>query len=221
MATQVFDTTEIRQWLRQAVKYSGLSPGGLAKKAGVSSTTVTRVYYGRARHAPTWRTLSRISDAAGLALSPGGSAFTAFAVAAEKPTADTPQPSVEGAAPRPREVPAHPQAGLFASLMDLLGSVHDVQDGLIATRATYPEAASELELLNQDVTKLRDHIYALARKEGVRVPDLVRAVLRKDAKEAFFPNEEAAPVLNAVPPTLAATESEVDQPQPRGRKTAA
>jgi transcriptional regulator with XRE-family HTH domain len=63
---QSSDQEDIVWWLRQAVKISGLSPGALAKKAGISPTTLTRLIYGRASHLPSWRTLIKIAAAANI-----------------------------------------------------------------------------------------------------------------------------------------------------------
>jgi transcriptional regulator with XRE-family HTH domain len=63
---QSSEQENIEWWLRQAVKISGLSPGALAKKAGISPTTLTRLIYGRATHLPSWRTLMKIAAAANI-----------------------------------------------------------------------------------------------------------------------------------------------------------
>jgi transcriptional regulator with XRE-family HTH domain len=185
--TQAFDQTAVREWLQLAVKTSGLTPGGLAKKAGVSPTTVTRFFYGRATHLPTFRTLSKISDAAGIALTPGGSAFTMFPL--ERQTADNAEPSVEGAARRPREVPPDPRSGLFLSLMDLLGNVYRLQDTLLAARQAHPEVI-EFSAILAAILELQNRLYALTREEGVKLTDLMHAMLLKEAKAALAADPE-------------------------------
>jgi hypothetical protein len=54
----------LRQWLRGAIKMSGLSPSGLAKKAGVAQTTVPRFLNHNVDYAPGWSTISKLAAAA-------------------------------------------------------------------------------------------------------------------------------------------------------------
>lgn len=55
-----------RRWLRFAIHASGLSANQLARKAGLSQTTITRFISGRTEFAPTRETLEKIAAAAGV-----------------------------------------------------------------------------------------------------------------------------------------------------------
>jgi hypothetical protein len=54
----------MREWLRGAIRMSGLSPSGLAKKAGVAQTTVTRFLANSVDYAPGWSTIGKLAAAA-------------------------------------------------------------------------------------------------------------------------------------------------------------
>jgi transcriptional regulator with XRE-family HTH domain len=74
----------LRNWLRGAVRASGLRPYKLAEKAGVAQTTITRFLNGHTNHAPTWDTILKVADAARIdppELSPPGDASASLPVA--------------------------------------------------------------------------------------------------------------------------------------------
>ena len=54
----------LRNWLRDAVRVSGLPAYKLAAKAGIAQTTLTRFLNGHTTHAPTWDTILKIANAA-------------------------------------------------------------------------------------------------------------------------------------------------------------
>jgi transcriptional regulator with XRE-family HTH domain len=90
----------IREWLRGAIGMSGLSPSGLAKRAGVSQTTVTRFLANSVDYAPSWSTIGKLAAAAKVQpISPGfGNQFVKIGptITIRKPTTATPISSDAG-----------------------------------------------------------------------------------------------------------------------------
>lgn len=56
---------EIRQWIRGILARTGDTPTGLARRAGVASTTLTRFMGGQARNALSFSTIAKIAEATG------------------------------------------------------------------------------------------------------------------------------------------------------------
>jgi transcriptional regulator with XRE-family HTH domain len=180
-----FDQMAVREWLELAIKVSGLSPNGLAIKAGVSPSTITRSLSGRARHSPTWRTISKIAAAAGIAPTPGGSAFTAFP--AERQTTDSPGPGVEGATPR--EVPPDPHSRMFLFFVDLFENVSRLQALVLAVQEAYPEATGFSGILTK-IFEMQNLLSALTLQQGINESDVLQTLLLKHAKAILAVNPE-------------------------------
>lgn len=61
------DRKAVRDFLLRAAEYAGTDLSGLARRAGLSPSTVTRFVNGDSKHLPTTRTLSKIAEASGYA----------------------------------------------------------------------------------------------------------------------------------------------------------
>ena len=154
--TKAFDHTAIREWLQEAVKNSGLSPGGLAKKAGISPTTLTRFVYGRATHLPTFRTLRKVAAAAGVAPITGWPDWE-----------ETEQ-----------EAPKDPVGALFNSLMDITHTIQGVQKDAMTGALAHPEI-EEFRSILQELAQVQDRLRGLVREEVAKISEASAAALRK------------------------------------------
>ena len=62
------DRARIKQFLLSAAEHAGTSLTGLAQKAGLAPSTVTRFVNEDAKHIPSTRTLAKIAEASGYAM---------------------------------------------------------------------------------------------------------------------------------------------------------
>jgi len=193
--TTVFDQAAAREWLQQAVKVSGLSPGGLARKAGVSPTTLTRFIYGRATHLPSSRTLSKVAAAADVPLFGESGQRLLREALLEVP-------------------PDQPRAGLFLSFVDLVGRIIQLQGTVITGRAAHREV-TEFDAILAEIAELQNRLYATILDEGIDLRDVLRAVLRNEVIAPPRPEPNIAGREENDPPP------EPEPPRQRGRTRSA
>ena len=160
--TQWFSQDAIREWLQKAVKTSGLSPHALALKAGISPTTLTRFVYGRATHLPTFRTLKKVADAAGV---------EELGARLWKETGlDWDETG--------KEASKDPIGDLWGPLMEITYLVQGVQKDARTGAFAHPEI-EEFRAILEELDQAQDRLRVLVQKELAKLSEASAAANRK------------------------------------------
>ena len=134
----------------------------LAKKAGISPTTLTRFVYGRATHLPTFRTLKKVADAAGVE-ELGARLWKEIGLDWEETG---------------EEAPKDPVGDMFNSLMDITYTIQGVQKDAMTGALAHPEI-EEFRSILEELAQVQDRLHGLVREEVAKISEASAAALRK------------------------------------------